>query len=64
MNTPVTGHTIGKARVHYWTGYGTLCSLDNSRTQQPNHTPDHAKVTCGFCHHLMIINRRGEVRRG
>lgn len=38
-----------KTATHYWTGRGTLCSLDNNVRQQPNHTPYKADVTCRYC---------------
>lgn len=35
--------------VHYWTGSGTLCSLDNSREPKVNHTEFREAVTCKWC---------------
>lgn len=58
----MTEQSKSASRVHKWTGYGTLCSLDNSREQDHRSTTDDTKVTCAYCHHLMIIERRGEGR--
>jgi hypothetical protein len=42
--------------IHYWTGHGTLCSLDNSVTQKANHTADECAVTCRYCLYMIDIN--------
>lgn len=47
-----------KRVMHYWTGYGTLCSLNNSVAQLPSHTDDRAKVTCRYCLELIRLNRK------
>lgn len=39
-----SGHAI-----HYWTGRGTLCSLDNAVEQKPTHSVRHNEVTCRYC---------------
>ncbi len=39
----------GLTFTHLWTGRGTLCSLDNSVDQKPNHVEDRAAVTCPYC---------------
>lgn len=44
--------------LHYWTGRGTLCSLDNSRKQKPNHVFDWSAVTCKYCLGQKAINDR------
>lgn len=35
--------------IHYWTGRGILCSLENNTVQQENHTTDKGLVTCDYC---------------
>lgn len=47
--------------VHYWTGRGTLCSLDNNVIQQSNHSTDIGSVTCPYCHYQIELNRRAVV---
>jgi len=47
-----------KKPVHYWTGRGTLCSLDNNVRQQPNHSSDKASVDCPYCLYQIELNRR------
>lgn len=42
--------------IHYWTGRGTLCSLDNSVEQKPAHTQDKAAVTCPYCQYQIDLN--------
>lgn len=42
--------------IHYWTGRGTLCSLENSTQQKPNHTSDRAMVTCWYCRNMLALN--------
>ena len=44
--------------LHYWTGRGTLCSLDNSRKQKPNHVTDWAAVTCKYCRFQHDLNAK------
>lgn len=43
--------------IHYWTGRGTLCSLSNSVTQQPNHSTDKDRVTCQYCKFQIALNK-------
>jgi hypothetical protein len=42
--------------MHYWTGRGTLCSLDNSVSQKPTHTNDRCAVTCRYCAYLLSLS--------
>lgn len=44
--------------LHYWTGRGTLCSLDNSRKQKPNHVTEKSAVTCKYCLYQIELNKR------
>lgn len=46
----------GTKPIHYWTGRGTLCSLDNSVEQKPNHSTDKEAVTCQYCTFQMALN--------
>jgi hypothetical protein len=44
--------------LHYWTGRGTLCSLDNSRKPKPNHVTDWAAVNCKYCLYTRDLNAK------
>ena len=43
---------------HYWTGRGTLCSLDNSVIKQRNHTSELSIVDCNYCINLIRITQK------
>jgi hypothetical protein len=45
------------AKVHYWTGRGTLCSLDNSVQQKKTHSSNKEEVTCQYCLFQINLNR-------
>jgi hypothetical protein len=47
-----------KARTstHYWTGRGTLCSLDNSAKQKANHVTHWPAVNCRYCLYQHELN--------
>lgn len=47
--------------IHYWTGRGTLCSLDNNVTQQRNHTSSKPDVTCRYCRYLFSLRDAGQL---
>lgn len=47
--------------MHYWTGRGTLCSLDNSTTQKPTHTNHRERVTCKWCLGLFALRDSREL---
>ncbi len=50
--------------LHYWTGRGTLCSLDNSTKQKSNHVVHWPAVTCKYCIEQKRLNERGKQANG
>lgn len=42
--------------IHYWTGRGTLCSLDNSVTMKDTHSSRREDVTCRYCLNQLSLN--------
>ena len=50
--------------MHYWTGRGTLCSLDNSTKRKLTHTDHWPSVTCKYCNHIRAVNAKKAAEGG
>jgi hypothetical protein len=42
--------------VHYWTGHGSLCSLDQQTRPRGFVMSDRAAITCRYCLYLLSLS--------